>query len=530
MPSHLQKAVAEIRLGHFESALAHAESAIRLGQQGIKPYLCAALAAARLHGDERALEWVERGLLLDPDDCLLLAARANLLRGLHRTEAALENSRRWARLEPRNAEAHLCCARVYRESGLYEPAIAAYTAAAECTLRPAAVLTDLSILLFELGRSDDAWRMLDRALAADPRCAAAWYTRSEAKRFTQADPDIDVMRRHLQARAAEANALHENILLHYALAKAYVDLEDYSQALSHLRSGSTLKRSTCNYDPALDERFMAEMARVLTAASIERLSGAGIATTSPIFIVGMPRSGTSLLEQLLASHPSVFGGGESARMQSLVAEFGADYPAALSTLSQRQISALAARYLGMLPTHATIHITDKTPYNFLHLGLIHAMFPLARIIHCRRDPVDTCVSVYSTWFAQGNEFSYDIRELARYYRAYAHLMEHWRNVIPVGLILEVEYEKLVRDFPSEARKVVEFCGLSWTDACLAFHETKRAVQTASKHQVRKPLYTSSVGRARRFPGLWEQLHEHLNSETLPQPRGSAPGSEPGEYL
>jgi tetratricopeptide (TPR) repeat protein len=517
MPSNLQKAVAESQLGHFEAALTHAKAAIWLEEDGVKPYLCAAFAIARLHGDEGALEWVERGLARSPDDCLALAMHASLLWSLHRPEAALESGRRWASLEPRNAEAHLCCARIYRELRLYERAVAALAKTAELAPRPAAPLTDLSILLFELGRRDEASRVLDRALAADPGNAAAWYTRSEAKRFAQGDPDIEIMRRQLELRAAEPQSLHETILLHYALAKAHVDLDDYPQALVHFRAGGKLKRGTFNYDPALDEQFMTEMARALSAASIERLRGAGVAATTPIFIVGMPRSGTSLLEQMLASHPNVFGGGESGRMQRLVAEFGAGYPACLDTLSRQRLGALAVRYLDMLPPHETDHVTDKTPYNFLHLGLIHAMFPEARIIHCRRDPVDTCVSIYSTWFARGNEFSYDIQELARYYRAYARLMEHWRTVIPASLLLEVEYEKVVQDFPGEARKVVEFCGLSWTEACLAFHQTERAVQTASKHQVRKPLYASSVGRARRFAGLWEQLRSELGT-SVPEQR------------
>jgi tetratricopeptide (TPR) repeat protein len=383
------------------------------------------------------------------------------------------------------------------------------------------VLTDLSILLFELGRREQASHTLRRALAADRDYAPAWYTRSEAKRFVRADPDIEVMRRQIEARAAEPGAVHETILLHYALAKAHVDTEDYPRALQHLRAGSALKRGTLKYDPALDENFMTGMARTLTSAALDRLRGAGIATRMPLFIVGMPRSGTSLLEQVLASHPSVFGGGESERMQSLVKALGAGYPACLNAISRGAITSLAARYLSLLPAHGAAHITDKTPYNFLHVGLIHAMFPEAPIIHCMRDPVDTCVSIYSTWFAEGNEFSYDIRELARFYRAYAQLMEHWRSVIPSTLLLEVEYEKLVKDFDSEARRVLAFCGLPWTDACLRFHETERTVQTASKHQVRRPLYESSVGRARRFRALGDELRREL---------GLATGAEPGKNL
>jgi len=518
MQSLLQTALAENQLGHFEAAIVHAQAAIRLRQDGVKPYLCAAYAAARLHGGERALQWVERGLALHPDDCLALSTRANLLRGLHRTAAALESGRRWAQLEPHDGAAQLCCARLYHDLELNDLAIAAYTKAAEFTPQPAGVLTELAIMLFELGRRDEATRILDRAFAADGGYAPAWYTRAEAKRFAPADPDIELMQRQLQLRAAEpaAHPLQDGILLHYALAKAHADFDDYSQALAYLSAGSILKRGTIDYDPAADERFMAEMARALGAASVERLRGAGVDTRVPIFIVGMPRSGTSLLEQVLASHPDVFGGGESARLQSLVAEFGDDYPACLHAISHERVGVMAERYLEMLPAHGPAHVTDKTPYNFLHLGLIHAMFPQARIIHCVRDPVDTCVSVYSKLFAQGNEFSYDVVELCRYYRGYAQLMGHWRSVIPSNRLLDVEYEKLVQNLEGEARRITDFCGLPWTDACLRFHDTRRAVRTASMHQVREPLYRSSVGRAQRFGSLHSAVRAALGAANSAQ--------------
>ena len=521
MPSHLHKAIAENQLGHFKAALAHAESAIGMRQDGAKPYLCAAYAAARLFGDEHALEWVERGLVVDSDDCLALATRANLLEKLHRPESALEAARRWLQSDPHSAEAHLCCARTCQDLQLFDAAIGAYSKAAELAAHPAVILTDLSILLFELGRRNEASGMLDRALGADGNYAAAWYTRAEAKRFTRGDPDIETLQRQLALRTARPTAVHETVLLHYALAKAHLDFEDYSKALVHLRAGSELKRGTLNYDPAVDERFMTDMARSFTRTSIERLRGAGAATAKPIFIVGMPRSGTSLLEQMLASHAAVYGGGESARMQGLIAKFGAGYPRCVESISREELASLAAQYVRLLPAHEAAFFTDKTPYNFLHLGLIHSMFPNARIIHCTRDPADTCLSIYSTWFARGNEFSYDIQELSRFYRAYAQLMEHWRGIIPANLLLQVEYENMVEDFAGEARRVLKFCGLDWTDAVLSFHETERAVHTASKHQVREKLYASSVGRARRFPTLGAQLRSAL---------GSAASAELGEKL
>ncbi len=500
MPSQLQRAIEASRLGHYEAAIAHAESAIASGEDGANPYLCAAYAAGRLRDEAAALTWVERALCVEPDNCLALSAQANLLRVLHRLQPALESCRRWVALEPQNGAAHVSSAQVCQALKMHEEAIAAFRAAARWLPQPAGALTDLAILLFELGRRDEAFQALDGALAADGRYAAAWYTRSEAKRFERGDADIEAMEQQLRKHAAEPleHSRHDRILLHYALAKAYADLQEFPQVLSHLRSGSSMKRATFEYDAAVDERYMAAMEAAYSSAVIERLRSGGLQTQVPVFIVGMPRSGTSLLEQVLASHPSVHGGGEAAHVQRLIGEFGDAYPMCVPGIAAGRIGELARRYLEMLAPQGAPRMTDKTPYNFLHVGLLHVMFPRARILYCGRDPLDTCLSVYSKLFTQGNEFSYDIDELARYYRGHARLMAHWRAVIPGDRLLEVRYEALVADLETEARRVTDFLQLPWAAACLRFHETQRSVRTASLHQVRQPLYRSSVGRAQRF--------------------------------
>jgi hypothetical protein len=222
----------------------------------------------------------------------------------------------------------------------------------------------------------------------------------------------------------------------------------------------------------------------------------------------MPRSGSTLVEQILASHPQVFGGGERADFAEAMASLGIGeaalpFPAAVAILGEEQLARLGASYVERLAAAARTagaedagRITDKMPGNFCFAGLIHLALPNARIIHARRDPVDTCLSCFSRLFAAEQPFAYDLGELGRYCRAETALIEHWRNVLPPGVLLDLDYEELVGDFEAEARRLVAFCGLPWDPACLSFHQTERVVRTASAGQVRQPLYQSSVGRRR----------------------------------
>jgi hypothetical protein len=247
----------------------------------------------------------------------------------------------------------------------------------------------------------------------------------------------------------------------------------------------------------------------------------GIDDPTPVFIIGMPRSGTSLIEQILASHPAVFGAGEleeiSKLAESSVAAPGARarFPDAVPAMSAQQIRQVGADYIARIRARApnAKRIIDKMPGNFAFAGLIHLALPNARLIHTRRDAVDTCFSCFSRYFAHGQWFSYDLGELGRYYRGYEALMEHWRNVLPKGVMLEVDYEQVVADLEHEARRIVEHCGLEWDDACLAFYETQRPVRTASASQVRQPIYGTSVGRWRPYEPFLGPLLEALGTET-----------------
>jgi len=463
---HVQLAIRENQLGRFEAAIAHAELAIRAGQGGAVPYLCAAYAAARLPGNDGGLTWLDQALAKEPSNSLALSARAALLRTLGRDEEA----------------------------------VAAYASAVDQPPASASVLTDFAILLLELGRRDAGADMIERALIADRSHAAAWYTYAEMTTFGAGDLGIVDMERILARIEPQAlpTARHDRVLLRYALAKAHGDAGNGPRSREHLDAGSRLKRAELHYDPAIDERRMAAAAAAFSAGSLRRRRGAGDPSNRPIFIVGMPRSGTTLVEQILASHPQVHAGGESPAIENLAMELGAACPGALPSVAAR-IPELAQRYLRMTtPAGPAARTTDKMPYNFLHVGLIHALLPNARIVHCMRDPLDTCISCYSKLFTFGHEFTYDLVELGRYYRSYAGLMDHWRSVIPPDCLLDVRYEDVVDDLEGEARRLVDFCRLPWTEACTRFHDTRRIVRTASLHQVRQPIYRSSLRRWTTF--------------------------------
>ena len=324
------------------------------------------------------------------------------------------------------------------------------------------------------------------------------------------------------ARDLDAMTADQQINLHFALAKAYADLRRHELAFRHLLAGNALKRRQTEYDEAVTLGKLARSRAVFTPELVGGLRGFGDPSRRPVFIVGMPRSGTTLVEQVLASHSQVFGAGElehfSRAAASVCEPSGATvpYPEMLATITGERLRVLGTRYLAsasaVAPRAAAAErITDKMTANFRLVGLIHLALPGARIIHVRRDPADTCFSCFSKLFAGEQAFTYDLGELGRYYRAYEALMAHWRAILPPDAMLEVQYEELIADFEPQARRLLAHCGLEWEDACLAFHKTQRPVRTASATQVRQPIYRSSVGRWRPYEPWLGRLRNALGA-------------------
>jgi hypothetical protein len=330
---------------------------------------------------------------------------------------------------------------------------------------------------------------------------------SRARRFSEADlPEISRIEDLLQKPDMTEEG---RINLHFALGKMFDDCKRYDKAFEHFREANRYKRQRVHFDGGHFSCWNARIQNVFTQTFFERYAHVGDPSERPVFIVGMPRSGTTLVEQILASHPRVYGAGELTTVFDIVCaleEPGAGavkYPEIIATLDDAELQRRARQYLDTLQAidPQVARVTDKLPTNFFHLGFIAAMLPRAHIIHCRRDAMDTCLSNFVQMFAEGHYYSYDLSDIAIYYRGYEQIMAHWRDVLPTPMY-EVQYEELVEDQERISRELIDHIGLDWDERCLAFHETRRAVRTASNWQVRQPLYKSSRKR-------WKNYEKHL---------------------
>ena len=416
--------------------------------------------------------------------------------------SAASHAREAIALSPDYADAHNNLGYALQALGDFRGAEASYAQALAHDPHYAAAYNNLGNLHKDLGNLPAAEAAYRQALAIQPDFARAHFNLADMKTFRERDADVVALETQLASVAGPSPHTH---YLHFAMAKALDDIGAYDEAFAHLQAGSVLKRAILPYDEPKVLAYLRDMARVYETSLLDRFAGAGEPSSAPIFILGMPRAGTTLVEQILASHGEIHAGGERLDFEAAIASVLPPVPAVerVAALDPESLRALGAAYLARLPglPPGKSRITDKLPANFMHVGLIHLALPGAKIVHVLRDPADTCMSCYSKLFDVGQEFTYDLSELGRYYVAYRRLMDHWRAVIP-GAIYEISYEALVADMAEETRRVLDYCGLEWDPACLAFHENARPVQTASATQVRKPLYGSSVGR-------WKRYERHL---------------------
>lgn len=460
----------------------------------------------------------EQGALAEAESCHRRAlelrpgfaeAHANLGRLLRETGRLVESERTLRRaleLRPDDSglQAHL--AATLLEQGRVDAAEALYRQALARQPDTAETHENLANALADRGALEEAAAEYRQALSLQPGRAQTWYHLSLVKRFERDDPDRDAIEAALER---DDLVERDRVYLEYAAGKAWADLGDEpDRAFAHYAAGAREQRGLLDYDVAADEARMASIARVFDAQQLEALAGQGHDSAAPIFIVGMPRSGTTLIEQILASHPRVHGAGERPDLGALVELAGrerdGDFPDWLADLPPGECERLGRAYCDAVvaPVADADRVTDKMPSNFLYAGLIRAILPRARLIHVRREPADTCVSCFTYLFSGRQAFTYDLAELGRYYCAYDALMAHWRAVLPGEFLLELRYEDLVDDPHTWIGHMLAHCGLEWDDACLQFHRSDRAVRTASAQQVREPLYRRAVGR-------WKPYRAHL---------------------
>lgn len=385
----------------------------------------------------------------------------------------------------------------------HEDAEACYAKAAQLSPRDPATLYNWSTCLTAIGRLDAAEQCLNQVIALAPEDYDAYYNRSTLRRLT-------VERNHvseLQACLDSGNlSIKAQVPLGYALAKELEDLGEFRAAFAALRRAADCRRSLLSYQVEADVSAMADVRRCFDKSYFERTSP-GHPDIRPVFIIGLPRSGTTLVDRILSSHSQVESRGESGDLGATVMRLArtvADKRVMIERASQLDPAALGRAYCARLPAAIRPHIIDKTPVNYLYAGLIARALPEARIIHVRRSPMDVCYAMYKTLFRMAYPFTYDLGDLGRYYLAYQALMAHWREHLGTRLI-ELDYEQLVAKQERETRSLLERCALPWEPACLDFHKNTAASLTASAAQVRQPIYSSSVGLWRRYAQELEPL-------------------------
>jgi tetratricopeptide (TPR) repeat protein len=553
--------VALAELGRHEEALTYYQKGLSINPDHAVGH-CGLGALLRNCGRiDEAITHFERAIAIKPDFAAAHCALADILQELDFMDDAMSHYEKVVAVQPRHFEAINNLANALQKLGRFEEAIALYERALAISPESADLYSNLGGALIGASRAEDSIVQIEKALRLDPSKVAANKNLGFAfkvlgrieeavqayERALQLAPSDAETHRHLaslrrftagDSRLAALEKLagdmatldtENQISLHFALGKAFCDLCHHERSFHHWREGNALKRAHLAYDEQERVGRFERIRATFTSELMQRNSGEGYPSDLPVFVVGMPRSGTTLVEQILASHSKIHGAGEIETWRHAVEQFRSrndmamEFPEMVPAMSPEDLRDLGADYVALTRSatrsaaSTTERIINKLPGNFELVGLIHLALPNARIIHISRDPVDTCFSCFSLLFAHDHQpFTYDLGELGRYYRGYETLMQHWRSVLPPGAMLDIQYEDIVADLEGQARTIVDYCDLAWEESCLAFHESRRPVRTSSLLQVRKPLYRTSVGRWRAYESFLQPLIEALNApHTVP---------------
>jgi hypothetical protein len=370
----------------------------------------------------------------------------------------------------------------------------------------AKAFNNLGVILIRRGNPAEAAESYSKAIELKPEESLTYRNYVMCRKFATGDQALES---RLVSLLARAKTDEDRINLHHALGKIYDDSGRYDDSFHNYLLGNRLERAGFQYHWMHNSSYIDRLIGAFPVGYDRTQSWAGADSELPVFVLGMPRSGTTLIEQIISSHPLVFGAGELNGLEEIARgfkpRFNVSYPEGLSSLGAGDLKSSADYYLKFLRGFSgdALRITDKMPHNFIHLGLISLLFLNPRVIHCRRDPLDTCLSIFFQRFSfKGHPYSYDLEELGHYYYDYERLMAHWRGVLPLGMMLEVQYEEVLERPEEMSRRLIDFCGLEWDDRCLRFYENDRKVRTSSAWQVRQPLYKTSKER-------WRNYENHL---------------------
>ena len=501
----------------FDEAADSYRQVLRLRPEHVDAYISLGNALQGAEKFDEAADSYRQALRIRPDFAEVHYNLGNTFKGQEKLDEAVESYHRALKRKPDYAQAHHNLGKVLKEQGKLDEAVASYERALQLDPDYAMTHHNLANVLREQGKLDEAVSHLRKAAELDPSKGAAFANLAHSRQFTEADRgEIEHMEEVLRNEDLTQRARSQ---LHFALGKAYDDCSRWGQAFAHYQKANELAAFPFNEEKII--RYADAVTETFSATFPGTASDLGRDSDLPIFVLGMPRSATTLVEQIISSHPAVFGAGElndmattNSEVSSVVASDRAT-PWSIAELDSDSSRLLADRYLSKIRALApdARHITDKMPQNFLHLGLIHLLLPRAKIIHCRRHPLDVCLSCYFANFSEGLDFAFDLHNLGVYYRQYERLMDHWQSVLPVSMF-EVQYEDLVERQEEVSRAIIDFCGLDWRRECLDFHRNPRAVFTASNWQVRQPMYTRSVGRWRHYDEFLDPLKKALGRQPV----------------
>ncbi|HEY0104617.1 MAG TPA: sulfotransferase [Rhizomicrobium sp.] len=502
--AHYNLGLAYFRLDQFENAKLSLARAGALNDQRYEVFLVLGKALHRLQNRTLATQALARAALLKPDNADVHGELAVVFLEDGWTKAAIDEIGKALALQPDRVEFHITHARILADLNRLEDAEAANLRAVALAPESLEALGALGRAHMGVGRLDEARTMFERARALHPDSIQPLLDLARVQKFREGDERLPA----LESFLATEDWLPplERTALHFALGRAYDDIKQYDRAFAHFDTANRLQRESLPDTEAQDVLWFEQTKAIFTKDFIAARAGAGFPSALPVFILGMPRSGTTLVEQIVSSHPLVRAAGEvqdlNAATQILITKrkYTKPVPAVLGDFTPADLRELGETYVGRLRMRAPEgeRVTDKLLGNYNRLGLIKLALPNATVIHCRRNPVDSCLSIYSNHFADVQEHSNDLGRLGRFYRRYYGLMEHWRQVLPQGSFLDLQYEETVHDIEGTARRIIAHCGLEWDPRCLDFQRNERRVATLSITQVRQPVYTSSIDRWRNY--------------------------------
>ena len=461
---------------------------------------------------------LESAAELQPHDVPVRIDLIRVLRKRQKFERALEEAKRLLETGPENPQYLSLYAIESMQSGDFDTALAVFDQVLEKVPGDPGTLTSKGHALKTRGDYAAAVESYRAALASEPSHGEAYYALANLKVYTFSDAEIEAM----QAQEGdESLPFMDSVYLNFALGKAFEDKAEFETSFACYARGNRLKKSQSRYDAGQMTEDLAAQRAVCTSGFFAERDGFGYEAPDPIFILGMPRAGSTLLEQILSSHSQVDGTLELPNILSLSQRLrrrgreqgGLPYPENLARLSPEQCRDYGEEFIRDTRIHrqGAAYFIDKMPNNFRHLGLIKLILPNARVIDARRNPMACCFSAYKQLFAEGQEFSYSLADVGRYYRDYVNLMDHWDDVLP-GFVLRVSNEDVINDLEFEVRRILEFCGLPFEESCLEFHRTERNIRTPSSEQVRQPVNPGGIDYWRRYEPWLEPLKKALGTD------------------